>query len=91
MRKLLVFATLISLFGAVHAASCIITGDVVRSCSSSGSAASNDDIRAGSGLDYLCVATESDPIECREWSFSFSNILTVLDCVTHPGGAIFIR
>ncbi len=34
MKKLLIFATLISLSGVVHAVSCIVSGSIERNCAS---------------------------------------------------------
>lgn len=91
MRKLLVFATLISLFGAVHAASCIIEGDTLRSCSDEGSATAEIDIRSGGVLDGLCEVTEEEPFEGRGWTFCLSNVLTFFNCLARPGFSVLIR
>ena len=75
----------------VRAARCIITGDIGRSCSASGSASSGVDIRAGGEGEGLYVATAEDPFEGRGWSWCLSNVLTFLDCLTLPSGVILIR
>lgn len=75
----------------VRAASCIITGDIGRSCSASGSASSGDDIRAGGTFDCLCAATEDSPFEGRGWSFCLSNIVTIFDCLARPGLTVIIK
>ncbi|MDE3276370.1 MAG: hypothetical protein PUJ80_10150 [Verrucomicrobiota bacterium] len=76
---------------SVRAASCIITGNIGRSCSASGSASSGADIRAGGTFDCQCAATEDSPFEGRGWSFCLSNIVTIFDCLARPGLTVIIK
>ena len=92
MLKLALFGCLtLAAIGSVHATGCIITGDINRPCSASGSATSDTDMRTGGALDGLLATTESEPFDGRGWSFGLSNLLSALDCLSRSYFAIFIR
>ena len=92
MSKLALFGCFaLMAVGAVHASSCIISGSTERSCSSFDDDTAIVDVRSGGVHDGSCAATESDPFECREWSFYFSNVLTLLDCTRRPAILLILR
>ena len=85
MSKLALFGCFaLMAVGAVHASSCIISGSTERSCSSSDDTTAIVDVRSGGVHDGSCVATASDPFECREYSFGLSNMIALLDCTKPP-------